>query len=469
MREDMKTVNWSTYEKNRKKAVWFFAAFLIIMLLCTIISRGIYAWQMPRIQIGKAEQRSISHTVTADGRIEADKGKAVVVEAGIRIAEVCVTVGEKIQNKTVLLRLDTGDLERLIEETTVQLEAQQQKLAAQKASRNAEEQAAQAARERALQDLENTIAVQDETVNRAWQEYSDAEYELSTYPSWESYQEMNENADTSAWEQGMKQLEDALAQKETALYNAEVERDKAVVQARRAVEDAENKAPADESGITEAEQAVSQLETKLTAYQKLQENDGQVVSSAAGNVGKVCVAAGDRTADSAAVILSDGSEGWNFKAVLSEEQADYVKTGSKVTLKFQNDRLQKENCEVTAVTQKEEGGYEAVVKVTDEALSLGENGKMELTEQSGPYPCCIPLSALYADNDKNYILIVRETETILGTELSVVRQDVTVRDKNEGSAALEDGSLGANDQFVVFSSKEVSSGDKVRLMEEGDA
>ncbi|MCH1983802.1 hypothetical protein MCG98_14615 [Ruminococcus sp. OA3] len=464
----MKTVKWNTSEKRRKKAVWCFAAFLLIMLLCTIISRGIYAWQMPRVQIGKAEQRNISHTVTAEGRIEADIGKAVVVEEGIRVAEVCVRIGEKIQQGTVLLRLDTEDLKKLSEEVTARIEMEQQKLAVLKAGRSVEQQTVQAAKQRALEDLENTIAVQDEAVNRAWQEYSDAEYELSAYPSWESYQEMNENADTSAWEQGMKQLEDALAQKETALYNAEVERDKAVVQARRAVEDAENKAPADESGITEAGQTISQLETKLAAYQKLQENDGQVVSMMAGNVGKICVEAGDRTTDSAAMILADGSEGWNFKAVLSEEQADYVKTGSNVTLKFQNDRLQKENCEITAVTQKEEGGYEAVVKVMDEALSLGESGKMELTKQSGPYPCCIPLSALYADNDRNYILMIRETETILGTELSVVRQDVTVKDKNEGSAALEDGSLGANDQFVVFSSKEVSPGDKVRLMEEGD-
>ena len=145
-----------------------------------------------------------------------------------------------------------------------------------------------------------------------------------------------------------------------------------------------------------------------------------------------------------------------------------MKTGSTVTLNFQNDRLKKEDCEVTAVTQMEDGSYEAVVSVEDENLSLGESGRMELTKQAGPYPCCIPLSALYADNDKNYVLLIRETETILGTELSVVRQEVTVRDKNEGSAALEDGSLGANDQFVVFSSKEISSGDKVRLMEAED-
>ena len=34
--------------------------------------------------------------------------------------------------------------------------------------------------------------------------------------------------DTIAWEQGLKQLEEALSQKEEALYHAEVERDKAV-------------------------------------------------------------------------------------------------------------------------------------------------------------------------------------------------------------------------------------------------
>ena len=468
MREDMKILRWNTSEKRRKKALWCFAAFLMSMLLCTLVSRGIYAWQMPRVETGCAQQKSISHSVTADGRIEADSGKPVVVEEGIRIAEICVSVGEKIQRGTVLLRLDTEDLKKLSEKITAQIAVEQQKLSAQKAEKEEEDQTLQAARQRAEEDLLNAAAVQDAAVDRAWQEYSDAENELSAYPSWESYQEANEDADSAAWEQGIKQLEDALSQKETALYNAEQERDKAVLQASRALEDARNKAPADKSGITEAEQTIAQLEKKLETYQNLQKRDGQIVSSAAGNVGKVCVSAGDRTTDSAAVILADGSGGWNFKAVLTKEQADDVKTGSTVTLNFQNDRLKKEDCEVTAVTQMEDGSYEAVVSVEDENLSLGESGRMELTKQAGPYPCCIPLSALYADSDKNYVLLIRETETILGTELSVVRQEVTVRDKNEGSAALEDGSLGANDQFVVFSSKEISSGDKVRLMEAED-
>ena len=77
------------------------------MLLVHVISRGLCLANAHRIQIGKAEQRRhFTITVTPDGKIEADKGKAVVVEAGIRIAEVCTPHSwREFQNNTVLLRL----------------------------------------------------------------------------------------------------------------------------------------------------------------------------------------------------------------------------------------------------------------------------------------------------------------------------------------------------------------------------
>ena len=56
----------------------------------------------------------------------------------------------------------------------------------------------------------------------------------------------------------------------------------------------------------------------------------------------------------------------------------------------------------------------------------------------------------------------------MGTELSVVKKEVTIQDKNESSAALENGSLGEDDRFVVYASKAVIPGDKVRLLEDGD-
>ena len=91
----------------RGKAVKGFVVFLLIMLFCTFVSRSIYAYQMPRVETDKAQRKSISHVVSAEGCVAAVSESAVVVPAGIRIAEVCVRVGEKIEKGTVLFRLDT--------------------------------------------------------------------------------------------------------------------------------------------------------------------------------------------------------------------------------------------------------------------------------------------------------------------------------------------------------------------------
>ena len=80
----------------------------------------------------------------------------------------------------------------------------------------------------------------------------------------------------------------------------------------------------------------------------------------------------------------------------------------------------------------------------------------------------MPLTALYTDQNKDYVLLIRETNTILGTELSAVKREVTVKDKSDSVAALNEDALGAEDLFIVHTSKAVAPGDKVRLLEEED-
>ena len=154
--------------------------------------------------------------------------------------------------------------------------------------------------------------------------------------------------------------------------------------------------------------------------------------------------------------------------IRTESQTEYIKVGDMVTLNFQNGKVKEENCQVKAINKTEEETYEAIVEVAETEVSLGETGVLEVTNQTEPYSCCIPLSALYSDNQKDYILLIRETATIMGTELSVVKKEVTIQDKNESEAALEDSSLGEEDRFVVYASKAVAPGDKVRLLEEED-
>ena len=52
----------------KKKAVRYFAGFLIIMLVCTVVSRMVYAYQLPKVGVGSAEAKTISHKIEEGGR-----------------------------------------------------------------------------------------------------------------------------------------------------------------------------------------------------------------------------------------------------------------------------------------------------------------------------------------------------------------------------------------------------------------
>ena len=167
---------------------------------------------------------------------------------------------------------------------------------------------------------------------------------------------------------------------------------------------------------------------------------------------------------------SQSSESWIFRAPLTREQADLIKDGDTVSLRFCDGKVTEEGCSISQVRETENGEFEAVVAPFESKsrLSRGETGVMEFMAESGWYECCVPLSAVYTDMEKNYVLLIRETETIFGTELSAVRRNVVVTDQNESLAALKDGELDAQDTFIVYADRLAQPGDKVRLLEDED-
>lgn len=498
----MKRIEWKRLKKERKNAVKYFGVFLVFMLLCTMISRGIYAYQMPRVEIGQVAQKSISHTISAMGSVEAEREAAVVIKEGIRIREICVKAGAEVEKGTVLLRLDTMDLKDLIGDLNKKINIEKEKITALKANNDTEEETMKTTWQRAKEDLSYTTQIQNEKISNAQKAYNAAVKELSSYPSWETYLLETKKKDSqyqtlkraaeketaskeekeafalyedalklsarNTWEEGKKALAEDVSARQSNLSTIKEDKKAAILEAERKVEDAKKNTPVDKSGIMEEQNTLIQLEKQRADYQELVKNKGKIISRLNGYVANICVAAGDRTTDSAAMLLADGSRGWSFKAVLTEAQTGYIKVGDMVALKFQNGKVKEENCQVEAINKTEEETYEAIVKVTETKVALGETGVLEVTNQTEPYSCCVPLSALYSDNQKDYILLIRETDTIMGTELSVVKKEVTIQDKNESEAALEDSSLSEDDRFVVYASKAVAPRDKVRLLEEED-
>lgn len=135
---------------------------------------------------------------------------------------------------------------------------------------------------------------------------------------------------------------------------------------------------------------------------------------------------------------------------------------STVTLTLPKGYGQLTGCSLLTANRMENSGYAVTVDAGAGKLSQGMLGTLEFSSRQDPYDCCVPTSALYNINDRDYVFIIRETSTILGTELQVIRRQVKVVDRNDSFAALENGTLGQEEQFVTNCESDLKNGDVVR-------
>lgn len=95
----------------------------------------------------------------------------------------------------------------------------------------------------------------------------------------------------------------------------------------------------------------------------------------------------------------------------------------------------------------------------------GNVGSISQSVQGQLRSCCVPIEALYSDNGRYYVYLLKEKEGILGTELYVERMDVKVLDQNDRYAAIEEGMLDGGDKIITYATEAIKRGDTVRLME----
>lgn len=485
-------------EKTKKARIFrWFSVFLAVMAVCGMVSRGIYGMQLARVETGTAAMQGLTHTITGTGAIAGGKEHPVYVKEGLRIEEVCAEVGEPVEKGTVLLRLDMAELKQQLETAEKTLKEEQARLSdLQKNQAQTRDDAAKE-KERANADLNRITEAQDALAANARSEYDAASSALAEYPSYETYlaeakkadaqyqlleQAAKKKGDDAAkeqfetykealeknakenWEKEKGELEAALAAKEEALSAAENSRDEAVEAAKRTAEDA-GKTSSDEASLLAQQNAVEAAKDTVNAYQELVDGNGQILSEVAGTIQAVNLVSGGRTGDEAAFVIADGNEGWYFTGLITEEERKYVKNGDEIQLELPDSDLNNYNARITSVTKNSEGMYEVRVKLEEPELFWGEAGSFVITEENRDSNCRVPLSALYAEYDTTYVLLIEEENTFLGTELRAVRKEVAVVDKNEEYALLEDGSLTSEEKIILSSDRAVAPNDRVRLEE----
>lgn len=439
-------------QTTQARALRWLAGFCALMLACTLLSRAADSLTVATVTVEKPSQSAISHSISIDGRLEAGSETVVPVFAGARVKSVATREGETVKAGDPLLTLDVTDIteQQLREQLTLQKLnlnlAEAQKTAANDKTKTAR------SKTRAEEDLELALERADEEKWNAADELRRARDEMR------DYREQN-GGDTD--DDVYRALRRAYYQQQSVYDIAVLTQNKAVLDARRAIEDlslAEVDYRAQIAALDVRLQALT-----LERFAAVLEADGVVTAPIDAVVTKADVKAGEKTSDSTTLLLAESREGFRFTGNIPAEQLKYLARGDEAELKLAGGGDVR-GLRVQSIRATDDPNISEVsLELPPGKGELGMAAVLTAGRRSQSYSTVVPLSALHSENSQKYLLVLRETETVLGAELSVERVDVTVSEQNETKAAVS-GALSGDDRVVTTASKPLSDGDRVRLL-----
>lgn len=216
------------------------------------------------------------------------------------------------------------------------------------------------------------------------------------------------------------------------------------------------------------EAALLQMEKKnlqsfLQQLYDLQREEGRICSEFEGRILECTISAGSITLPEPVIILEDFTQPFQFEGVADENTNLYVEEGIACTLEMNHGDTVLEGIKISKVAEGEEGTYRVVAELDSDSVRQTGKAVLSFTKESCRYAKCIPLSALYSGSSGYYVMAVKEEETILGMQWGAEYVPVTLLESNEEYAAVE-GDVSKNEQIIVYASKTIKEGDRVRIL-----
>ncbi len=463
----------AVFEKiNKKKAAKAAIWFCVFFLLCSMISRGIYAAALPRVRAELPAYINLTHQVKAEGELVAERENAVYGLDGLRVERIFVEEGEKVELGQDLLKYDLEDLKKIIEKKEIELQKLQIQIDTLHYNEGVEKEARNRQAQRAKEDLAKTQSNAQAEGAWAQNDLNKARQELESFPSKEAYIEarggvpgtVSANELEEQWQQQKRALEQAVESGQRAADSTGRQNEEALNAARRSLEDASARQLKDGSPeLLELEKEV--VEKEIALYKSVEETGGILTSDYQGAVTKIVIEEGERVNDAGLLFVADYLEGWKFQARIGKEERKYVTVGDQAELSIGTDKERITGQILSLEEDNEKEIYTLLVKVDESVGNLGDTGTIIINKQEGKRSVCVPLAALHQKQDVKYVLVYEERQTILGSELVAVERIVDVTDNNENYASIADGFLSESEPVIISSTKPVEGGDTVRLME----
>ncbi len=218
-------------------------------------------------------------------------------------------------------------------------------------------------------------------------------------------------------------------------------------------------------------------EQELELYKEQVPYDGFIYAQKDGSVSKISVVKGDVTKEDDILAEISGKD-MSVMFSLSEAEGVLCEIGNEVNLTYTNTIISngsptvEEKHDVSSVikkeydNEKEEFMFYAALPEGDNSFYEGQKIKVDFIVSSDSYDNIITLNAISEDEQGNSVVfILKQRDGLLGKEYYVERVTVNQISKNNINAAIEGDDINSYVKIVVSSSKALTSGETVRIME----
>lgn len=465
-----------------KGLIWF----LVISFLFTILSRAADSFTIAKVTVCSPSSRKIQHTLTAEGRIEKNREISVITQADILVKTILVNEGQQVAKGDVLAVLDTDHLEECIAEIRDErqaLELQNQTARSnQKQERKKQQQTLQRAKadyewlqkqnrkeikqaktelkklEKALQKTKTSMQSKKTKTPDSSQAVNNAEQTDSIAKMPDSSQADNnvEQADS------IVSLQESIANQKTQIAELQKTARTEEQTAKRALEDAKI-SPVDDHTIEINNISILKLNKQIEGLITLQKQKGEILAPADGVITAILVNTGQKTSDTGMFTMTDEEAGLKFVSQISSKDADLVSVGNMITLK---NTMQETEVPITSLELDESQESMILTALLPAGtFSLGNTVSAYVMQESENYHYTVPLSAIYDDNGKKYVLSLEKKDTVLGEQEVARKIEVQVVEHNDLYAALESETIQEDSQIITDTDRLVKAGDRIRLKE----
>jgi len=456
-----------------KGLAWLLAA----MFLFTMISRAADSFTVAKVSVSSPSARRIQYTISAQGRAEKNLEISVVTQPDILVRSVLVNVGQRVEKGDVLAVLDLNHLKEQMDSICGEKKALELQNQALEQNRQQEQKTKNRALSRAKSDYarlrqKNSTEIKkaQAALEKTREAYKKERKSLQKAQAALKKASSKPENERERLRQQMEKKRTAAASLQTATSNrrkslAELKKGAKAEEktAKRAVEDAMT-APAADHTADINDISIQKLNRQISKLTALKKAKGIIAAPESGVITSVLTGVGQKTPDTAAFVMTDESAGLKFVGQISPKDASHLSAGDEITLKSAVEELD------VPITSMETDDNKDFINVSAllpaDSFSLGETISMTLVQESENYSCTLPLTAIYDDSGKKYVLGVETENTVLGKQYVARKIAVKVLEKNNTYAALEAEGIKEDSKIITDTDSFVKPGDRIRLKED---